>query len=124
MAASTWQARGGDYYTILEVSRSANSDEIKNAFRQLAKKYHPDLFHENIKRLLACRKMQEINTAYEVLSSPVKRAAYDKENPPKHSEQTKETRATTQDAFANKDDKSISNKKRFEQFFWPLLVVA
>lgn len=63
-----------DYYEILNVSRDASQDEIKSAFRKLAKKYHPDL-NPNYKE--AERKFKEINEAYEVLGDPEKRKRYD-----------------------------------------------
>ncbi|MFD1485701.1 molecular chaperone DnaJ [Lacticaseibacillus baoqingensis] len=62
-----------DYYDILGVSRDADDATIKKAFRQLSKKYHPDLNHEPG----AEAKFKEVNEAYQVLSDPQKRAAYD-----------------------------------------------
>lgn len=53
-----------DYYKILEVDRNSSQDEIKKAFRKLAKKYHPDLNPNDNK---AQEKFKEINEAYEVL---------------------------------------------------------
>lgn len=64
-----------DYYEILEVSKTANGDEIKKAFHRLALKYHPD---RNPGDKEAESKFKEINEAYEVLKDEQKRAAYDR----------------------------------------------
>jgi len=66
-----------DYYAILGVSRSADEKEIKQAYRKLARKYHPDV---NPKDKTAEAKFKEISEAYEVLGNAKKRAEYD--NPP------------------------------------------
>src|ERR671912_1560337 len=63
-----------DYYKILGVDKSASEDDIKKAYRKLARKYHPDL-NPNDKE--AHKKFQQINEANEVLSDPEKRKKYD-----------------------------------------------
>ncbi|KAI4389808.1 hypothetical protein MLD38_001991 [Melastoma candidum] len=62
-------------YEVLGVSVNASQEEIKKAFRQLAKKYHPDTNRNNPS---AKKKFQEIRDAYEVLQDPIKRADYDR----------------------------------------------
>ena len=62
-----------DYYATLGVERGASEDEIKRAFRKLARKHHPDVS----KATDAAARMQELNEAYDVLRDPEKRAAYD-----------------------------------------------
>lgn len=62
-----------DYYQTLGVARDASADDLKKAFRKLARKYHPDVSKEPD----AEQRMREVNEAYTVLSDPEKRAAYD-----------------------------------------------
>ena len=65
-----------DYYKILKISPSAKTEEIKKAYHQLAKKYHPDVNQEQHKKS-AEEKLKQINEAYAVLKDKQKRQAYD-----------------------------------------------
>jgi molecular chaperone DnaJ len=64
-----------DYYEVLGVARTAADDDIKRAYRSLARKFHPDVAKD---KTTAENKFKEINEAYEVLSDPQKRANYDR----------------------------------------------
>lgn len=64
-----------DYYEVLGIARNASGDEIKQAYRRLAKKHHPDLNPE--KRKEAEEKFKEISEAYEILMDPEKKRLYD-----------------------------------------------
>ncbi len=66
-----------DYYEVLGVPRDASQADIKKAFRQLARRYHPDVSQESD----AEERFKEINTAYEVLNDPDKRTRYDRFGP-------------------------------------------
>src|ERR1700761_5017343 len=63
-----------DYYQVLGVAKGASDKDIKNAYRKLARKYHPDL---NPNDAEANKKFQQLNEANEVLSDPEKRKKYD-----------------------------------------------
>src|SRR5467141_2789122 len=63
-----------DYYATLGVSKTASQDDIRKAFRKLARQYHPDVAKD---KKTAEAKFKEINEAYEVLGDPEKRKRYD-----------------------------------------------
>src|SRR4051795_10999277 len=63
-----------DYYQTLGVAKTASQDEVRKAFRKLARQYHPDVAKD---KKAAESKFKEINEAYEVLGDPEKRQKYD-----------------------------------------------
>jgi molecular chaperone DnaJ len=67
-------ARGSDYYKVLGVDKKASADDIKKAYRKLARKYHPD----TNKDPGAEERFKAISEAYDVLSDPEKRKKYDR----------------------------------------------
>ena len=71
-------AESKDYYSILGVSKDATADDLKRAYRKLAKQYHPDAQHTEEDKKKAEAKFKEINEAYSVLSDENKRAQYDR----------------------------------------------
>src|ERR1051326_6203582 len=66
-----------DYYEVLGVPRTASEKDIKNAYRKLARQFHPDLQTSDAKKKTSEEKFKEINEANDVLSDPEKRKKYD-----------------------------------------------
>ena len=64
-----------DYYEVLGINKNATDEELKKAYRKLAKQYHPDANPDNKEE--AEKKFKEVNEAYETLSNPQKRKMYD-----------------------------------------------
>lgn len=104
-----------DFYQILGVKPDATEEEIKKAFRSLAKKYHPDM-HPDDATMEA--KFKEVNDAYAVLSDSKKRTEYDlSRNGQTNTKEKKQERENTRQAKqAEKVDFSQMHKN-FEQFF-------
>ena len=109
-----------DYYKVLGVANDASQEEIKKAYRRLAKQYHPDLNKDNPQ---AKAKFQEINEANEVLSDPEKRRRYDEYGEHwKHSEEFEAQRNRGTGSFAGFGDfgdfgRSSGNNSGFSDFF-------
>jgi len=88
-----------DYYKVLGVDKNASTEDIKKAYRKLARKHHPDL-NPNDKE--AHKKFQQINEANEVLSDPEKRKKYDQYGKDwQHAEQFEQARQQQQRQYAN-----------------------
>jgi curved DNA-binding protein len=106
-----------DYYEVLGVSKSATQEEIKNAFRKLARKHHPDL-NPNDKDAKA--KFQRINEANEVLSDPDKRKKYDKHGKDwQHAEEFEKARKAQQRPSGSWQQRSFDGAEEddFSDFF-------
>lgn len=106
-----------DYYKILGVEKSATPKDIKNAYRKLARKHHPDL-HPNDKD--AKKNFQLVNEANEVLSDPVKRKKYDEQgNDWKHADEFNQARQNQQQSYSQGRTRNNSgqNDPDFSDFF-------
>jgi curved DNA-binding protein len=102
-----------DYYKILGVDKTASQEDIKSAYRKLARKHHPDL-NPNDKE--AHKRFQQINEANEVLSDPEKRKKYDKYGKDwQHSEQFEKARQQ-QRPFGGQEEYSFSGSQGDEDF--------
>lgn len=109
-----------DYYKILDIQVTATKDEIKKAFRTLAKKYHPD---KNKDDENALRKFQDINEAYQVLSDEDSRKEYDKklsnfnQNNNKKTSNNDNKSKNDKRTYRDKSDSIENLNKYFESFF-------
>ncbi|MBA3648062.1 MAG: J domain-containing protein [Chitinophagales bacterium] len=106
-----------DYYKTLGVDKNAKPEEIKSAYRKLARKFHPDLNADNKD---AKKKFQEINEANEVLSDPGKRQKYDEYGSDwQHAEQYEKSRQSNRQS-ANRSEYTYAdsgNEGGFSDFF-------
>lgn len=102
-----------DYYKILGVEKDSSEDDIKKAYRKLAKQYHPDI---NPTDAAAEAKFKQINAAYEVLGDKNKRAAYNNTNQQSQGQYKPYSRGYTNDRF-NDMFADIFTKHEYDQFF-------
>jgi len=104
-----------DYYKILGIAKNATDKQIKNAYRKLARKYHPDL---NPDDKAAEKKFQEINEANEVLSNAENRKKYDKYGKDwKHAEEFEKARQSQQYQGNTRQRSSGFEGENFSDFF-------
>ena len=104
-----------DYYKALGVDKTATQEDIKKAYRKLARKHHPDL-NPNDKE--AQRKFQQLNEANEVLSDPEKRKKYDQYGKDwQHAEQFEQARQSQQQHSRNETFSGDFNESEFSDFF-------
>jgi len=102
-----------DYYQTLGITKSATEKDIKNAYRKLARKFHPDVNPDNKD---AQKKFQEINEANEVLSDPEKRKKYDQYGKDwKHADQFENTRQRQQQGYESPGGQSYAGGNFKEQ---------
>ena len=108
-----------NYYEVLEIKTTAKADEIKKAYRLLAKRYHPD---SNPGDKISEAKFKEINKAYETLSNEARKIDYDRNfiNPNSNTQTDSQNRvdSSVSHTHRNPDPKSFSRSSdAFENFF-------
>lgn len=108
-----------DYYAILEIEENANGQEIKKAYRRLAKKYHPDAVGDDIVKQ---KKMYAIQEAYECLKDEEKRKRYDEARKRQTSSQRKGTAYSGRKTSTSGQDRqmrqdTVPDMGQFERFF-------
>jgi len=102
-----------DYYQTLGLTRSAGAEEVKRAYRKLARKYHPDVSKEKN----AEAKFKEVQEAYEVLKDPEKRAAYDQLGHNYRSGQQFRPPPDWEQRFGHSGSQRFSDLNGFSDFF-------
>lgn len=110
-----------DYYSILGIPRSATSNEIKDAYRTLAKKFHPDINASPD----AERIFKELNEAYEVLGDPIKKAQYDQPflyKPVTTTEPVHRDRAYRSQRYASPKNSEAQRLQQLKEEYKPIFV--
>jgi len=110
-----------NYYDILEVAHTASQEVIQNAYKTLAKKYHPDVFQGD--KSFAEDQMKRINEAYEVLSDPQKRMEYDrriKDAPNSNSDNEETAKNNSSNVADTKEPEQPKVKQKRKKPFWAL----
>ena len=103
-----------DYYEILQVNEKASIEIIEKAYKTLAKKYHPDLQTDEIKRKFAEEKFKNLNEAYKVLSDDFLREQYDEELQIERMKNFKKQMRYQNDNIRFQDTKTPVNTNSFE----------
>src|SRR6187551_1779262 len=104
-----------DYYKILEIDKNASEEDVKKAYRKLARKLHPDL-NPNDKE--AHKKFQQVNEANEVLSDPVKRKKYDQYGKDwQHADQFEQAKRPQQESRGGFGSEFEGSDEGFSDFF-------
>jgi curved DNA-binding protein len=104
-----------DYYKILEIPKTASPEEVKKAYRKLARKYHPDLNPNNLE---SEKKFKEINEANEVLSHPENRKKYDQYGKDwKHADAFESQKNNQQQSYRNSGAQNQEYSGDFSDFF-------
>ncbi len=103
-----------DYYEILQVNEKASIEIIEKAYKTLAKKYHPDLQTDEIKRKFAEEKLKNLNEAYKVLSDDFLREQYDEELQIERMKNFKKQMRYQNDNIRFQDTKTPVNTNSFE----------
>src|SRR5580692_11658872 len=109
-----------DYYEVLGVTRGADADVVKRAYRKLARKYHPDVSKEKN----AENRFKEVQEAYEVLKDPEKRASYDQLGRDYRSGQQFRPPPDWERRFSDSDGQHFGDAHGFSDFFSSLFGVS
>ena len=109
------------HYEVLGVKKIASQEEIKEAYKKLVKKYHPDIYPGD--KLFAEKKTKSLNLAYDILSDPKKRAIYDEEISPTSVNQYSPPRYTTsaryyaRNTYSNKNYANNTTSSTYQKFY-------